>query len=465
MVLHNHRNRRIIQRMGIHYDCGNGWSRTSFARRTQDVPVYLCCPGPSLPRGITTGPGYTVAALNTAYPRVRPDMWFGMDDPGCYDQALWSESFAKFCRGNYGDRRDMTGRLIKKSPMTFFLDVEKAEMPDIFQRRAHDIKFVWQHHTLGVALHALVWMGYRDIRLVGCDLGGSQDYWHGSLLNPEEHERNQRLYRMQEHWLRLFRSMAAARGIRLSSCTPNSPINKFLDFTSFDQSLPVPARTKPIPAGRLDGPVTVACVLRSGGDFTVEYVERLRLSLLRHMHNHRFVCLSDVPMPKGIERIPLTHAWPGWWSKIELFKHLTEGRTIYFDLDTVIKGDVNCLKRFKQFTMLGDFLHPEVQASGVMAWDGSYQHIYDMFRSDYTAHMKAYQAGKGFDTWGDQAFIRNFVGDEIDTWQDICPHTFASYKLSTEADIADASVICYHGKPRPHETGWAASPAQTKAAA
>src|SRR6185437_8074786 len=58
--------------------------------------------------------------------------------------------------------------------------------------------------------------------------------------------------------------------------------------------------------------LTVACVLKSGGVYTPEYVERLRSGVGQHLDHYKFVCLSDVDVP---DRIPLENDWPGWWSK------------------------------------------------------------------------------------------------------------------------------------------------------
>jgi hypothetical protein len=54
---------------------------------------------------------------------------------------------------------------------------------------------------------------------------------------------------------------------------------------------------------------------------------------------HQFVCLSNVHV-KGVGCIPLEDDLPGWWSKIELFKH-DFGRTLYLDLDTLPVGSLD----------------------------------------------------------------------------------------------------------------------------
>jgi hypothetical protein len=50
---------------------------------------------------------------------------------------------------------------------------------------------------------------------------------------------------------------------------------------------------------------TIACVLRSGGIYTPEWVHRLKRGIERHASAPpRFVCLSDVDVP-GVEVLPL----------------------------------------------------------------------------------------------------------------------------------------------------------------
>lgn len=192
--------------------------------------------------------------------------------------------------------------------------------------------------------------------------------------------------------------------------------------------------------------LTVACVLRSGGDFDAEYVARLRDGVRKHLRvPHRFVCLSDVPVPCA--RIPLAHGWPGWWSKLELFEWL-RGPTLYFDLDTVIVGSLHELAQYPhRFTMLADFVDPAVLASGVMAWDGDYSHILRGFDPVLIDQYKEKRR------WGDQAWIAERV-EQVDRWQDLFPGAFSSFKRGPRA--LDERVVCFHGTPRPRDVEWKA---------
>lgn len=189
--------------------------------------------------------------------------------------------------------------------------------------------------------------------------------------------------------------------------------------------------------------LTVACVLRSGGVYTPEYVEKLRDGVAENLPvKHQFVCFSDVDVP--CERIPLITDLPGWLAKLEVFRL---PQALYFDLDTVILDDLSEIAQYRhRFSMLSDFYAPEHAASGVMAWDGDYRRILDDFTN--VARYRKWSA----DNRGDAGWIINCVGNSrIDRLQDLFPDKFGSYKAGTPEG---AAVCCFHGKPRPHEVNW-----------
>lgn len=225
--------------MSLWHDCGAGFVQTSMARQDLGVDVYLCAPGPSL-TAIAPGPGIYVAALTKAYPLVRPDIWFGMDEPECYDRRLWWEGFIKVSRANY-QHHLCEGRPIKDCPNTFFASNEEMPIAEIFTRRAHDVKFGWFRHTLGVALHVLLWKGARKFRFVGFDMTSREgaDY-HPSVgldLKPVLRQRNQKLFNGQVTFMREFTEHAVKHGIELVSCTPGSPLNAFMPYLPLAEAL------------------------------------------------------------------------------------------------------------------------------------------------------------------------------------------------------------------------------------
>ncbi len=195
--------------------------------------------------------------------------------------------------------------------------------------------------------------------------------------------------------------------------------------------------------------LTVACVLKSGGIYDATWVERLRDGVARHLHTpYRFVCLSDVDVP--CDRIPLEHNWPGWWSKIELFK--LRGPVLFFDLDTVIVGDLSDIAMrtlpLGGLAILEDFYRSDGCGSGVMSWDSisgsmDVRRFYKMFSNDPDGWMMR------IGDRGDQGFIEEQEQRSMIHWQQKLPGQIVSYKVHCRNGIPpNARVICLHGLPK-----------------
>jgi hypothetical protein len=194
--------------------------------------------------------------------------------------------------------------------------------------------------------------------------------------------------------------------------------------------------------------ITVACVLKSGGIYDTSWVERLKEGVKKYLPlDHMFVCLSDVPTTAIT--IPLKHNWPGWWSKIELFK--LDGPVLYFDLDTIITGDLSDIAvQQGEFTALRDFYREDGLGSGMMAWNASMQKLYDLFLQNPTGIMDRYRGR------GDQRFIEDNIVHWA-RWQDKLPGQVVSYKVHVKENKmapANARVVCFHGDPKPDKIAW-----------
>jgi hypothetical protein len=215
----------------MHYDLGRGgrgWSKVSWARLDMGADAYLCCPGPSL-QPIQRGRGRKVFAINTAYPRVYPDIWMGLDRVECYDRQIWGEPFIKVCRGNYGDM-EVDGRPIKYFDNVFFASIAKLE-GSMFDYINHEDPLVWHKNTLATMLHLIIKMGAKTIHLAGCDMGGN-DYYDERVLSDKHRAINHKLYKEQIEFIRDI-----SKRIKIISVTPNSPLNEFLEYKELDQAL------------------------------------------------------------------------------------------------------------------------------------------------------------------------------------------------------------------------------------
>jgi len=202
----------------------------------------------------------------------------------------------------------------------------------------------------------------------------------------------------------------------------------------------------------------IVCVLKTGvwknRLMNITYSARHVQSLQRMVNNfigsnHDFVCLTDAKIG-GVKTIPLKDNFPGWWSKIELFREFED--CFYIDLDTVIVGDISELINHNHtFTALRNFSSVENNnrmGSAVMAWKGNYKFIYDAFIENPKKHIAEYTTSI---KWGDQGFINNQLQGKFDRWQDLFPGYIVSQKINMKNNVLPngAKIVCFHGKPKP----------------
>lgn len=198
--------------------------------------------------------------------------------------------------------------------------------------------------------------------------------------------------------------------------------------------------------------LTVLCVLKSGGIYDAEWVRKLRDGAARNMHKHRFMCISDVDVP--CERIGLSVDWPSWWSKIFMFKEgVIDGPTLYLDLDTVITGPIEIARNGVDFAMLQSFWVADMVGSGVMWFSGDNvpHHVYEKFAKQPKAYIEHHKRNARGTYVGDQAFIWDAMKHDVPRINDYLPG-IKSYKMHCTRRLpSDASIVCFHGKPRPTE--------------
>jgi len=217
--------------------------------------------------------------------------------------------------------------------------------------------------------------------------------------------------------------------------------------------------------------ITVACVYRTGGDFRADYVRRLASAVRRNLEiEHTFVCITDVPEGEldGVKRIIRPeYSWPGWWTKMELFR--LPGPLLYLDLDTIIVANIDRLaltltgRDPKALVMLDDF-YTHKPSSGIMAWSVNQSGIYAAFCRLAKGHDLRWIPGRhgiglrahGTTFRGDQDWLRALVVSDqipIERTQDLS-HGVCSYKVHVQRTgrvPENAKLVCFHGYPRPHE--------------
>lgn len=204
------------------------------------------------------------------------------------------------------------------------------------------------------------------------------------------------------------------------------------------------------------------CCLKVGPAYGPEYVNILYDMVLRNLAEGfpgRFVCFTDNPqgLDVGIQtREPLPGVW-GWWNKMYLYKKgvFEDGeRVLYLDLDTLITGRLDEIASFSgDFAVLEDFFkgNGAFQAS-IVAWEaGKLHHVWQTW------------ADEGHPIYGfnDQTWLEEHVQSgsspvEVTFWQKAFSELFVSYKMSEGQIPSRASVVVFHGEPRPHQVpdGW-----------
>lgn len=205
-----------------------------------------------------------------------------------------------------------------------------------------------------------------------------------------------------------------------------------------------------------------ACVYRPGGGFSDEYVYRLQRAVAKFCRlPHRFVCLTNQNL-KGMEVVPFVRNWPGYWSKIELFRPgLFDGPVRYFDLDTAFLSDItDIVEAHYAFACGTSWKHgggnDNYMNSAVMMWDSriDLSHIYEQFTAGVIPKYE-----QSWQRWGDQGFIQDHLGRPFESlltrWPNRILHSKTNVWGPTKNLMAvpygGASIVCFSGRPRPHQ--------------
>lgn len=198
--------------------------------------------------------------------------------------------------------------------------------------------------------------------------------------------------------------------------------------------------------------LTIVCV-KQGTLYDAGYVNKLWTMVARNLDagtEGRFICYTDDPtgIRQEIQCRELPDGMAGWWCKLFLFApgQFDEGdRIVYFDLDTVIIDAIDDIVKYDgPFAILRDFYRPDGWQSAVMAWVAGFgTHIWKWWENE----------GRPTTNPSDQEWIEGCLPD-ADIWQDLCPGKFVSFKEHCIPFPPDgASVVVFHGEPRPHNCG------------
>lgn len=225
-------------------------------------------------------------------------------------------------------------------------------------------------------------------------------------------------------------------------------------------------------------PVTdCACVIH-GETYSWDYVEKLYRMLSRHLPNGiRLHVYTEAhrTVPSHMIKHELVE-WPGvngpkrsWWYKMQLFDNAHfSGPLLYLDLDVVVYNNLNWVREahLDCFWTIRDFRYLQKPGydkmnSSLMYWDTTkFGWVWDKFCEE--------DISKVVTRWpGDQDYInqviqpsqRRYFDDQhfqSFRWQALDGGmNFRSRKANQPGGgirlSPDASVLVFHGKPKPHE--------------
>lgn len=194
-------------------------------------PAVLCGTGPSM-RQVDREPleannNLLKVCLNNAFKFITPDLWIGMDPPTSFDPELWHTPGMKYYNKAHSEKL-VKGRAVRDLPQTYFYEpflVENVE--DIALETSPYMRFMFEGNTFSIALGVLNWLRVDTIYLVGCDLGGSNRI---SRMGAKRKYDSNRQKKHLSNALHLLRYLNKQGRMNLISCTPDSPMNEFLEY-------------------------------------------------------------------------------------------------------------------------------------------------------------------------------------------------------------------------------------------
>ena len=326
-------------------------------------------------------------------------------------------------------RRD--GKVADRHPDIRYLD----RVP--FTKNDPQDKIMTGCSGFGAYQFAYKFLGARTIFLFGCDHDEQGTHFYGEEIYGAEIAA-----RHKKNWdsaLNYWNEFTPPAKVATWNVSPKSKIES------------LPKITWKMAFGMLGLPlVPVVTVLKSGGGFNESHVEWLQRQV-----RFPILCLTDSRQPmNNVISIPLRYDWPGWWSKIEMFRDdLCLGNFLYADLDTVfIDGVPSEYQDLTETHVLSDMHGHSWIGSGLMfLHHTSRPSIWNAFISNPQSAMSA--SGHR----GDQIFIDKFL-NSAKRFQEVFPGRVVSYKADVlknrfhkpeNGDLSTARVVCFHGQPRP----------------
>jgi hypothetical protein len=222
--------------------------------------------------------------------------------------------------------------------------------------------------------------------------------------------------------------------------------------------------------------IDIVC-FKWGPKFGPEYVNNFYNAVQRNTTvEHRFICYTDDPegVDDRIETRPFLVDLPVWWYIIGIANpdHEHSEKVFYFDLDTVVTGNIDDILEMDQpFATISDFGWVKGLQTAFIMWDRETRNnVWDYFTTKYRPEDYA-NLDCDYTQWGGtNQFLEECMGvvrinknpiaaiknaPKVVRLQDEFPGACASYKAQKLAGLEtlpeDISLVFFHGNPMPHQ--------------
>lgn len=197
------------------------------------------------------------------------------------------------------------------------------------------------------------------------------------------------------------------------------------------------------------------CVLKRSHSYNKNDVLHLKQLLETHYtKKFNFICLSSIPL-NFCEYILLEDDLPRFWSKLELFKNVFDGKTIYFDLDLHIQNNIDWLDDIEivddNFWFLEDYKLRKNNSinSSLMAWSGDKTFIYKNFIDIKNIVMREYRNINLFKyRYSDQSWIKDQLSNTDIKINHFNDNKVINYYNSSLKEKQNADIIFFSSRTK-----------------
>ena len=196
--------------------------------------------------------------------------------------------------------------------------------------------------------------------------------------------------------------------------------------------------------------MTTAVCVKTGPKYSSEYVNILAKSLIRNGYTGKLTCITDDPIDLDLSIVnPVIMPNPdySWWDKLYLYswEHGINDSLLYFDLDMVIVGSIECFIDWSSYITGSRFDRGKFINSTLIAIPKGYGHEL------WVTYNENREKIKNLYDW-DSKYLDAMIESDF-RWDYLCPDSLVSYKFHVRGKglPLGSKVVSFHGKPNPNE--------------